>query len=302
MSVKLISEAVSKGRILVSDGGWGTLLYQKGLKPGECPELWNIERFEEIKDIAARYIKAGASMVKTNSFGGSIYKLDNFGLKDKAIEINKAAAAASREAAGDKVWVLGSVGPTGRFLLLGDIEEEEMYQAFAEQAAALEEGGADAILIETMSDISEAVIAIKAARENTKCEVISTFTFEKAVNGSYRTMMGVAPKEALEASLSAGADIVGTNCGNGFGGMIDIVREMREVDPAVPILVHANAGLPTNVNGIDVYPETPKMMADRAGELIEAGANIIGGCCGTGPEHITAIRQAVESYLDSKKL
>ncbi|MDR3551829.1 MAG: homocysteine S-methyltransferase family protein, partial [Clostridia bacterium] len=174
--------------------------------------------------------------------------------------------------------------------------EEEMYDSFKEQAIALEKGGADALCIETMSDIGEATLAIKAAKENTKCEVICTFTYSKTVRGDYKTMMGVSPVDAAKASLEAGADIIGANCGNGMERMIEIVKEIRTVAPKTPILIHANAGLPTNINGVDVFPETPEMMASFVDQLIDSGANIIGGCCGTTPDHIRAIKKAVLNH------
>jgi 5-methyltetrahydrofolate--homocysteine methyltransferase len=145
-----------------------------------------------------------------------------------------------------------------------------------------------------MSDIEEAVIAVKAARDNTGLEVICTFTFEKTLQGDYRSMMGVSPSEAARAALEAGADIIGTNCGNGFERMIDIVKEIRSVAPDTPLLVHANAGLPRNVDGVDVFPDTPEHMAALVPDLVKAGASIIGGCCGTTPAHIRAIREAVD--------
>ena len=197
-------------------------------------------------------------------------------------------------AAGGDKWVIASIGPTGKILITGEITPEELYNGFKEQAVALEKGGADAICIETMSDIDEAVQAIKAARENTDLEVICTFTFERTVQGDYRTMMGVSPGEATRAAMEAGADIIGTNCGNGFERMIDIVKEIRTTVPDIPVLVHANAGLPKNIDGMDVFPDTPEQMASLVPDLVDAGANIIGGCCGTTPDHIRAIKQAVE--------
>jgi 5-methyltetrahydrofolate--homocysteine methyltransferase len=146
-----------------------------------------------------------------------------------------------------------------------------------------------------MIDIDEAVLAIKAAKENTNCPVVCSFTFEKTIQGQYRTMMGASPEETVKASLDAGADIIGTNCGNGFSPMIEIVRQIRAAAPEAPIIVHANAGKPTSVDGVDVFPETPEETADLVPEMIAAGANIIGGCCGTTPAHITAIKTAVEA-------
>jgi 5-methyltetrahydrofolate--homocysteine methyltransferase len=268
-------------------------LFEKGLKAGECPESFCLNRYEDVCDIARRYIEAGADMIETNSFGASCFKLAYYGLAEETETINETAARASREAAGEDKWVIASIGPTGKLLVMGDVTEDDLYEAFKTQALALEKGGADAICIETMSDIGEAVAAVKAAKENTALEVICTFTFERTVKGEYRTMMGVSPMQAAQAVAEAGADIIGTNCGNGIERMIEIVREMRSACPALPILVHANAGLPQLLDGKSVFPDSPAIMAKQVGKLIEAGANIIGGCCGTTPAHIKAIAKEV---------
>jgi 5-methyltetrahydrofolate--homocysteine methyltransferase len=288
-----ITTAVLTGKILISDGAWGTFLQQKGLQPGECPELWNITHPDKVKEIAESYIEAGSDMIETNSFGGTIFKLEHFELTDKVVEINEAAARISREAAGEDKWVIGSIGPTGKMLVMDDVTEEELYEAFKTQAIALEKGGADAVCIETMSDIDEASLAIRATKENTKLEIIATFTFEATGENQFHTMMGVTPADAATAAIQAGADIIGTNCGNGLKNMIAIVAQMREVNATVPILVHANAGLPKVENGMTVYPETPEMMGKLIPQIIQAGANIIGGCCGTTPEHIRVMKANV---------
>jgi 5-methyltetrahydrofolate--homocysteine methyltransferase len=294
MTMGKISEAIKQGKTLVSDGAWGTFLQQKGMKPGECPEEWNITHPDEVLDIARSYIDAGADMIETNSFGGTRFKLERYGLGERVFEINKTAAQISRQAAGKK-FVIGSVGPTGKILMMGDVTEEEMYEAFKEQVKGLEAGGADAIMIETMSDLDEARIAVRAAKENTACEVFCTMTFEKTVTGEFRSMMGVSPTEMIKILKDEGAEAIGANCGNGIEGMVGIVKEIRHSDPDVPVIIHANAGMPLYKDGETIFPETPAEMARLVPEIIKAGANVVGGCCGTTPEHIRRIRNIVDN-------
>ncbi len=288
-----ILDQIKQGKTMVSDGAWGTFLQQKGMQPGECPEEWNLSHPDDVFDIAKSYIEAGADMVETNSFGGTIFKVEKYGLADKVFELNKAAAEISRKAAGDK-FVLGSVGPTGKILMMGDVTEEELYEAFKTQVQGLEAGGVDAIMIETMTDLDEARLAIKAAKENTNCEVFCTMTFEKTVNGDYRSMMGIAPTDMVNTLIDAGAELIGANCGNGIEDMIGIVKEIRKANKDIPVLVHANAGMPIYDDGKTVFPETPDEMANLIPKIIDAGANIIGGCCGTTPDHICRVREEVD--------
>ena len=282
-----------RNHVLLSDGAWGTLLQAKGLKPGECPELWNITHPNEILDIAKSYIDAGSDIIETNSFGGSIIKLSQYGLSARVREINEAAAAISREAAGKDKLVAGSVGPTGKMLVMGDITEEELYNAFSEQSKALENGGADIIIIETMTAIDESALAVKAAKDNTNCTVILTMTFSKTPKGEYRTMMGASPEEMVKVAKTEGADVIGSNCGNGIADMIGIVKAIRSFDADIPVMIQANAGMPELIDGKTVYRESPELMASYVDELVKAGSNIIGGCCGTTPEHIRKIRKAL---------
>jgi len=288
-----IKTALKKEKVLVSDGAWGTFLQAKGLKTGECPELWNIEHPDEVYQIAKGYIDAGSNMIETNSFGGSSIKLSHYGLSDKAYELNKSAAEISKKAAGDNHYVLGSIGPTGKILMMGEISELELFESFGEQAAALAEGKADAIVIETMSDIEEARQAVKATKERTSLEIICTMTFEKTKSGEYRTMMGFSPSDMVNQLLSEGVDVIGANCGNGFKDMIGIVKEIRAADRNVPVLVHANAGIPVYEDGQTIFPETPDEMASYVPQILEAGVNIIGGCCGTTPKHIIKLKEMV---------
>lgn len=293
--MKSLMERLAAGEILISDGAMGTFLQAKGLQPGESPEAWCVSHPDAVKSIAEAYIAAGADIVETDSFGGTTYKQREFGLADKVDEYNEAAARLAKDAMGDKGYVAASIGPTGQIVEDegGELTEEDFYNAFKQQAIALEKGGADALCIETMSSITEATQAIKASKENTKLPVICTFEFAGGANG-FRTMMGVSPARAAAAAVEAGADIVGANCGNGIANMIEITKEMRAAVPTTPILVHANAGMPVYEDGNTVFKETPADMAGRVCELVKAGANIIGGCCGTTPEHIAAMGKAAK--------
>lgn len=288
---------MEKKKILLSDGGWGTFLQKKGLEAGECPELWNLEREEEVLDIARKYIEAGADILETNTFGGNSFKLSYFGLTDRSEELNRIGVELSRRAAGDDRWVMASVGPTGKMLITGDVTEDDLYRSFAEQVKYLAAGGADAMMIETMSDAAEAALAVRAAKDTTSCEVVCSFTFERTVHGDFRTMMGVAPGKAAEEAVAAGADIVGVNCGNGYEGLDMVVRELKEGSGGKPVLIQANAGIPERVGGVEVFPADPGELAEQVALWIESGAAIIGGCCGTMPEHIEALRRAVDGYL-----
>jgi len=243
----------------------------------------------DVYAVAKSYIDAGADMILTNSFGGSPVKLSHYELENRAEELNEAAAAISREAAGENHFVLGSIGPTGVILMMGEVSEQKLFEGFCIQAEALKKGGVDAICVETMSALDEACLAVRAAKTVTNLEVVCTFTFEKTINGTFRTMMGLSPGDMVNAVKNAGASIIGANCGNGFDQMIEIVKEIRNVDSSIPVLVHANAGKPIILNGKTIFPETPKIMADKARELVNSGANIIGGCCGTTPAHIHAL-------------
>ncbi len=285
---------LKSGETLVVDGAMGTLLQAMGLQPGECPELWCLSHREAVQSIHRAYREAGSDVVECNSFGGSRYKLRHYGLEDRVFEINRAAAALAREVAGETQHVLGSIGPTGEFMEpYGDETEASFFEAFAAQAIALEQGGADAVIVETMTAIEECCTAIKALRSCTKMTVVASFTFDPQVTGGYASMMGVTPAQFAVAAAEAGAHIIGSNCGLGADHMVNIVREMRGRVSTLPLLAMPNAGMPSLIDGKTVFMETPAMMAEKCLELRKAGALLIGGCCGTTPAHIRAMVDAL---------
>lgn len=290
-----IREDLRTKKCLVADGGWGTFLIAEGMQPGDCPELWNVKRPDVVRRIGENYVAAGSDLISTNSFGGTRCKLEQYGLGEQTAELNEAAAALSRQAAGDTVHVIASIGPTGKFLITGEISEEDLYEVFKEQAQALERGGADACIIETFSAIDEAAVAVRAVAENTKLEIICSFTYASVVGGVPRTMMGATAADMAQATLEAGAHILGANCSFGSEDMLAVVQALSAAAPDTPILVNPNAGQPVQTDTGVVYPESPDYMAGFTRRFVEAGANIIGGCCGTNPGHIRAIKEALRS-------
>ena len=277
---------------LVSDGATGTFLQQHGLEPGGCPEEFNASHPEVVKEMARAYFEAGSDLVLTNSFGGSVFMQKKYGYEGRVFEFNKLAAQHARSQAPDGCYVIGSVGPTGEFLEpLGPVSASEMYEAFVQQIEALAEGGADGVVVETMTAIEEATLAIRAALENTDLLVMATMVFDKGPRGFF-TMMGVTPERAARELREAGAHVVGTNCGNGIDNMVEVAKTMRRATDGY-LLVHSNAGIPAMKGGQIIYPESPEYMAERFKQLADIGVDIIGGCCGTGPEHIRALVQAL---------
>jgi len=291
-----LRERIAAGEILVADGAMGTMLFAKGIAPGSCPEAVNLDRPELLREIASEYLAAGADIIQTNTFGGSPLKLAMYGLENRAEEINRAAVEAVRAAVGNRVFVSGSCGPSGKILKpFGDTEPEAVYESFRTQMKCLTETGVDVVCIETMTDITEATLAIKAARSvSPTIPVMATMTFDKIPRGFY-TIMGVSIKQAAAELEKAGANIIGSNCGHGIETMLEVAREFKAVS-RLPMIIQSNAGLPELVDGKPVYRETPQFMADKARQLAEMGVSIIGGCCGTTPAHIAAIRTMVDEY------
>lgn len=275
----------------------GTQLFARGLASGSCGMLWNVERPGDVGGIHLAYRDAGCDLITTNSFGGNRFALELHGLTGRAAELNRAAAQVARAAAGDHGWVLGDVGPFGDFLEpVGDVTADELREAFAAQVAALLEGGADAILVETMSDPAEAVAGVAAAKAcDPAIPVIVTYAFQQTAPGEFRTMMGTRVDEAVRRARDAGADIVGTNCGTALS-LDDYVLLAGQLVAAAGdalVIVQPNAGSPCIEDGRTVYRASPDEMAATASRLIEAGVRVIGGCCGTTPAHLAAMCRAV---------
>ena len=291
-----ILERLAQGELIISDGATGSYLQQHGLGDGD-PEEWNFSHPEVVQSMAKAYFEAGSQMVLTNTFGGSSIRQKHYGFQDRTREFNMLAAQHARSQAPEGCFVVGSVGPTGEVLNdpLRDepLTEGQAYDAFAEQITALADGGVDAVDIETMIDIKEAVLAVRAAKENTDLTVMSTMFFDKGPRGFF-TMMGTPPADAVRRLHDAGADIVGANCGNGIDIMLELARELRSATDGY-LLIHSNAGIPAPQGGEIVYPETPDYMAERFKIMAhEVGINIIGGCCGTTPDHIRALVKATK--------
>ena len=289
-----LRDALKTKRVLVADGAMGTMLFQRGLTPGECPERLNLERPDLLEEIAAAYRDAGADIVQTNTFGGSVLKLAQYGLEASTEEINRVAVQAVRAAVGMDVFVSGSCGPCGRILKpYGDVDPDEVAKSFHRQMSALVEAGVDVLCVETMTDLAEASIAIRTAKQVApNVPVMATMTFDPTPRGFF-TVMGVDIAAAAAGLADAGADVIGSNCGNGIANMVKIAVEFA-AHTDLPLLIQSNAGLPQIKDGQAVYAETPEFMASHVPALTDARVRIIGGCCGTTPEHIAAIRKAVD--------
>jgi 5-methyltetrahydrofolate--homocysteine methyltransferase len=294
-------ERIAEGEMLVADGAMGTMLFKLGLQPGGCPESVNLTDRGLLEKIAREYLDAGAEIIQANTFGASPIKLSAYGLEDRTEEINSEAVLAVRRVVGDRAYVACSCGPSGKILKpYGDAEPEDLSRGFECQMQTLIDSGVDVICIETMIDLQEATMAVKAAKSiSPHIPVCATMTFDKTPRGFF-TIMGVSIEQAVKGLREAGADVVGSNCGNGIENMIEIAREFRE-STDLPVIIQSNAGQPESRNGTLFYSETPGFFAEKARELIDIGVSIIGGCCGTTPEHIQAIRRVVDSSNDSRE-
>jgi 5-methyltetrahydrofolate--homocysteine methyltransferase len=285
--------ALKRDRPLIGDGAIGTMLMESGIGAGDCLEAINLTQPGLLSEIATLYLEAGSEILTTNTFGGSPLKLRSYALERETERINSAAVALLRAAASGRAYIAGDVGPTGAILKpYGDVEEQEIKAAFERQITALAAAGADFILIETMIDLREAKLAVEAAKRIAgELPVLATMTFDETPRGFF-SVMGSSIEQAAIGLEQAGADAVGSNCGNGMGEMVRIAREFK-THSALPVVIQANAGLPESKSGQVVYPETPEFMANGARALLDLGVAVIGGCCGTTPEHIRAIAGCV---------
>ncbi|MBI4586257.1 MAG: homocysteine S-methyltransferase family protein [Planctomycetes bacterium] len=283
----LMERLLAQGTV-VTDGAWGTQLQARGLADGECPDAWNLSHPDQVEAVARDYVEAGSQVILTNTFRANRLTLAGYGLAEQVRAINRRGAEISKRAAAGRARVFASIGPSGKMLFTGEVTEEDWLAAFAEQAEALAEGGADGFVVETLSDPAEARIAVQAARR-TGLPVVGSLVFDSGKEKD-RTMMGTTPEQAAAELAEAGADAVGANCGLGIAGYVPICRRLRRaVD--LPVWIKANAGLPALVNGRTVYATRPEEFAGYVPALIDAGASFIGSCCGTGPEFIRAIRK-----------
>ena len=285
----LIQELIASGPV-ITDGAWGTELQARGLPPGESPDGWNLTAPEKVEEVARAYVEAGSRVIITNTFQATRFPLARHGLEDKVAEISRAGVEISRRGADGRAKVFASIGPSGIMLMMGQVTPDELRAAFAQQAQALAEGGPDAILVETMSDPAEAILAVAAAKE-TGLPVVACMTFDSGKDND-RTMMGNTPEQVVQELTEAGADVIGSNCGRGIESFAVICRRLRDASD-LPIWIKANAGLPDVVDGEAIFRQTPQDFAQHVGAIVEAGASFIGGCCGTNPEFIKAVAEQI---------
>lgn len=287
--MKPFLDRIAGGEILVADGAMGSLLISRGLASGMCPESLNISETDVLAEIAGLYLKAGADIIQTNTFGASPFKLAGFGLDHQMEEINRNAVRAVRKAVDGRAYISASCGPSGKLVLpYGDTHPDDMFENFRKQMAVVVSEGVDVICVETMTDLQEAVLAVKAIRSvSPSIPILASMTFDPIPKGFF-TIMGNSIKDAALGLQAAGADVVGSNCGNGIEDMILIARVFREVTE-LPLLIQSNAGLPQLAGESLIYPESPEFMSAKSRELVEAGVSIVGGCCGTTPEYIQSM-------------
>ena len=285
----LIEELLRRGPV-VTDGAWGTQLQQRGLSSGDCPDAWNLSHASLVEEVPRAYVEAGSRIVLTNTFRANRLALASYGLAQSVGEINRKGVEISLRAAGQQALVFGSMGPSGKLLLSEEVTRDELQQAFEEQAAALAAAGAAGLVVETMSDLAEAKIALAAAK-STGLPVVACMVSDSGKDLD-RTLMGDSALRAASELTEAGADVIGANCGQGISSYINVCRQLRAAT-ALPLWIKANAGVPQLVDGQVVYRTTADEFAQFAPALVAAGAQFVGGCCGTNPDFISRLRAAI---------
>lgn len=296
-----LQELIETGEVILADGGMGTMLLALGLGRGVPPEQWNVEQPEKVRKIHRDYIAAGAQIILTNSLGGNHRRLSFHDLSQRTLELNRAAAhiaCLEAEAAETPVIVAGSMGPTGALMTpLGDLTFEAAKSAFEEQAGALIDGGVNVLWVETMSDLEEVRAAIEGCRQVApEFPIVVTMTFD--THG--HTSMGISPQAAVEALGGLDLVAIGGNCGNGPGEIEAVIEAMHKANPDAVLVAKSNAGAPRMEGGRQVYDASPEVMAEHALRVKDLGAHIIGACCGSTPEHIRAMGQALQGGLSAE--
>jgi methionine synthase I (cobalamin-dependent) len=278
---------------LLTDGAWGTQLQARGLAPGDFPDAWNLTHPEKVAEVAAAYVNAGSQVILTNTFGSNrIRLLENEALVPLAADMNREGVRISRAAAAGRAYVFASLGPSGKMIMSDEVTPDELTAAFTEQAFAMAEAGADAIVIETMSDPAEAVLAIQAAKP-TGLPIVACMVFDSGKNKD-RTMMGTTPEQAAQILAEAGADVIGANCGQGIEAFVPLCQRLRAATQ-LPLWIKPNAGLPEFVDGRMVYRVSPEAFAAQAAQVLAAGASFLGGCCGSSPDFIRALHTMMQA-------
>jgi len=289
--MEILGREWRRGEVLLADGAWGTEMACRGLMQGHPPDGWNLDHPEVVREISVEYRDAGSSIVLTNTFGSNRFLLEHHGLADRVRDINRAGARIAREALGGRALVGGDIGPTAKLLPLGEVTVEALVEAFAEQALALAEGGADWIVVESMSDVEEMSAAVRAAREATGLPVVACMTYQRTPKG-YRTLMGNSPEDCVRAAEASGASIVGANCGSGIADYVPLAPILRGLTD-LPLWIKANAGVPRLEGGKVVFPLTAEQYASFVPDLVRAGVDVIGGCCGTNPHFIREVAKTL---------
>ena len=292
MNTKPFLERIQQGEVLISDGATGTNLQARGLQKGKPTEAWLFEHPEKIIQLHMDFIEAGADIILTNTFGANPIRLEIGGMVVKAEEVNKTAVALARQAVGEKpIYIAGSIGPSGHLIKpFGPLDEEAVLESYSTQAQALSEADIDLFVIETQFDLNEARLALKAVHSTSQKPVVVSFSYDRGT----RTMMGVRPSQMAKEFADAGADLLGINCGRSLEDNITALQELRQ-STQLPLWFKPNAGLPRlDQNDQAIYDLIPEMMGEQTPLWIKLGASVVGGCCGTSPEHLNHIAKAAK--------